>query len=182
MGVGGWLPVRKLDGSLDTAGSLKFSEETESEEFPCFFFCEERDSLLSHFNIGNVGCASRCQRMCRRIRVMPSVTDNRGNGELLNRGARKTRRRRRLEEKLRRWTRGEPSCTGLCDVPTCPPISSREYFSSAIFFLGLSRVLQGEAGDFTQRSAVGQSTQCLVRERTNTSGLISRCRWGSSWI
>ena len=36
------------------------SLEIGSEECPWFFFCEERDSLPSHGDVANVGCASRC--------------------------------------------------------------------------------------------------------------------------
>ena len=90
-GVGGWLPAEGVDGRPDPSCSLWFSEEIKEEEFPWVFRREGKASrviatlealamlLAVRAFFPNTQAAERT-----KLVVIPSYTDNRGNGALLN--------------------------------------------------------------------------------------------------
>ena len=90
-GVGGWLPAEGVDGRPDPSCSLWFSEEIKEEEFPWVFRRDGKASrviatleaiamlLAVRAFFPNTQAAERT-----KLVVIPSYTDNRGNGALLN--------------------------------------------------------------------------------------------------
>ena len=90
-GVGGWLPAEGPDGRPDPSQSYWFSEEIRAQDFPWVF---KRDGKAARV-IATLEAlamllavraffpdAQRTQRT--KLVVIPSYTDNRGNGALLN--------------------------------------------------------------------------------------------------
>ena len=90
-GVGGWLPTEGPDGRPDPSRSQWFSEEISPEDFPWVFKREGKASrIIATLEALAILLAVRSffplADPARRTRlvVIPSYTDNRGNGALLN--------------------------------------------------------------------------------------------------
>ena len=68
-GIGGWFPARDQDGHLSPWLSSWFYLEIAQEDFPWILEKENRPSLLISDTL---------------VLIVPSITDNRGNGAALN--------------------------------------------------------------------------------------------------
>ena len=89
-GVGGWLPVLGPDGRPDPQSSPWFSEEITEHEFPWVFAKDGKSSRVIATLEALALLALRAfypslpSGARTKIVLVPSVTDNRGNGSLLN--------------------------------------------------------------------------------------------------
>ena len=90
-GVGGWLPVLGPDGRPDTLSSPWFSEEITEHEFPWVFAKDGKASrVIATLEALALPLALRAfypslpSGVRTKIVLVPSITDNRGNGSLLN--------------------------------------------------------------------------------------------------
>ena len=90
-GIGGWFPVANSSGTLDPSLSDWFSLEITKDDFPWVFEKGDKPSLVIStlealailvslkLRFGNLEDVDD-----RRVLIVPSVTDNRGNGAALN--------------------------------------------------------------------------------------------------
>ena len=89
-GVGGWLPAEGPDGRPDPSQSYWFSEEIRAQDFPWVFKRDGTARVIATLEALAMLLAVRAffpdaQRTRRtKLVVIPSYTDNRGNGALLN--------------------------------------------------------------------------------------------------
>ena len=89
--IGGWFPTRVETGATSVARSLWFSMEITEEESPWIFAKDRKAALVIStlealavlvdlkLQFGEVAGGART-----RVRVAPTITDNRGNGAALN--------------------------------------------------------------------------------------------------
>ena len=90
-GTGGWIPVADCTGKLDPWLSSWFSLEITKDEFPWIFERRDRQSLVISTREALAILVSLELRFGdysdtedKRVLIVPSVTDNRGNGAALN--------------------------------------------------------------------------------------------------
>ena len=90
-GIGGWFPTRDLDGNLDPWLSQWFSLEVTFEEVPWIFEKGQRSSLvistleaLAMLVALKLKFGEMPDPDDTRVLIVQSITDNRGNGALLN--------------------------------------------------------------------------------------------------
>ena len=90
-GTGGWFPAPDEDGRLSTWRSSWFSLEITREDFPCVFEKGNRPSLiistleaLALLVALKIKFGQEPDPNDMRVLIVPSITDNRGNGAVLN--------------------------------------------------------------------------------------------------
>ena len=90
-GIGGWFPHRGQDGKIDIRGSRWFSLELSEEEWPWIFARGRKPALIiSTLESLAVLVALKLRygetprERHTRVQIVPTITDNRGNGALLN--------------------------------------------------------------------------------------------------
>ena len=90
-GLGGWFPTRGRDGVISVWGSPWFSMEVAQKDFPWVYERGNKPSLvISTIEALAIVIALRLRNgqegstESKKITVVPSITDNRGNGAVLN--------------------------------------------------------------------------------------------------
>ena len=90
-GIGGWFPNRGQDGKIDVRGSRWFSLELNEEEWPWIYARgRKRALIISTLESLAVLVALKLlygetpRERHTRVQIVPTITDNRGNGALLN--------------------------------------------------------------------------------------------------
>ena len=90
-GIGGWFPRTGQDGKIDIRGSRWFSLELIEEEWPWIFARGRKPALIiSTLESLAVLVALKLlygetpRERHTRVQIVPTITDNRGNGALLN--------------------------------------------------------------------------------------------------
>ena len=90
-GIGGWFPHRGQDGKIVVRGSRWFSLELNEEEWPWVFARGRKPALIiSTLESLAVLVALKLlygetpRERHTRVQIVPTITDNRGNGSLLN--------------------------------------------------------------------------------------------------
>ena len=90
-GIGGWFPHRGQDGKIDVRGSRWFSLELSEEEWPWVYGRGRKPALIiSTLESLAVLVALKLlygetpRERHTRVQIVPTITDSRGNGALLN--------------------------------------------------------------------------------------------------
>ena len=87
-GVGGWLPADRPDGNPDPSISHWFSEEIKADQFPWVFKRDGKAArIIATLEASAMLLAIRAflpNTQRTKLVVIPSYTNNRGNGALLN--------------------------------------------------------------------------------------------------
>ena len=90
-GIGGWFPTRGRDGVISVWDSPWFSMEVAQKDFPWVYEKGNKPSLvISTIEALEIVVALKLrygdggQPESKKVMVVPSITDNRGNGAVLN--------------------------------------------------------------------------------------------------
>ena len=90
-GIGGWLTTLRADGTIDTMASPWFSLEIREEDFPWIFEKSCKPALVISTLEALAVLVALKVFVCKgprehrtRVQVLPTWTDNRGNGSALN--------------------------------------------------------------------------------------------------